>query len=628
MDEHIYNRHDFEAKALPIKYVTVYGECAEVKRLADFNAVEGQNSIFIKNISSMIKPQSIKVEGMSDGVITNVNYVEQTSDINTTDNQKIKLLVTEKETKDNEYNAIHGELEVLKKSQELLDGMASQIGNTSSSPKKKLRSVPMTQALKDSNIRKDESNVENDTPTDQLSRSVDLVLLVSNDDVIKKMRDFLEYYNAEANRYKREIAKKEKEMCRLFDELKDLDKEIDQIRSENEYDCINRLIRIDISVQKSMNLRFFLIYQVHCASWKPFYNIRATTSTIDSTLSNSITVDYYGVIEQRTDEDWINANIILSTANPSIGGSVPALHGITANLVKYICREKNGSFHRTKKYISDITNSDEDLGFGSFDYNELTDAAGLQRQSMMNQAFGDDANCYIQGPDQVPCEHYAIEKPVSIYNNVEKNKVKITSIEMSPYYQHECHPSKSTSAFLTASILNDSKLTLLKGHAAIYFNNSFIGNTFIGDVMPGEAFYCTLGTDPSIKIEHKLPKKKMDTIGILTKSSLYTHEQSVVIRNAKPSQPINITIRENIPKSTEEKLKISLLSPDLKHLKDEAKVTNDSVMEWNCTIQPGEHRELVIKWTAEYPLHEAIQYNFSSNSSPSSSIIWCSLKSS
>ena len=34
---------------------------------------------------------------------------------------------------------------------------------------------------------------------------------------------------------------------------------------------------------------------------------------------------YYGLIKQSTGEDWLDAKLSLSTANPSIGGCVPEL---------------------------------------------------------------------------------------------------------------------------------------------------------------------------------------------------------------------------------------------------------------------------------------------------------------
>ena len=52
---------------------------------------------------------------------------------------------------------------------------------------------------------------------------------------------------------------------------------------------------------------------------------------------------YYGLIKQSTGEDWTNAKLSLSTANPSIGGSVPEL-GVQLLKFKrvYIARKSKG----------------------------------------------------------------------------------------------------------------------------------------------------------------------------------------------------------------------------------------------------------------------------------------------
>ena len=36
-------------------------------------------------------------------------------------------------------------------------------------------------------------------------------------------------------------------------------------------------------------------------------------------------IQYYGVIQQATGEDWKDAKLCLSTAMPSVGGTVPGL---------------------------------------------------------------------------------------------------------------------------------------------------------------------------------------------------------------------------------------------------------------------------------------------------------------
>ena len=50
-----------------------------------------------------------------------------------------------------------------------------------------------------------------------------------------------------------------------------------------------------------------------------------THSLITTSPYTSLQVQYYGLIKQVTGEDWENAKISLSTAQPSVGGSAPPL---------------------------------------------------------------------------------------------------------------------------------------------------------------------------------------------------------------------------------------------------------------------------------------------------------------
>lgn len=199
---------------------------------------------------------------------------------------------------------------------------------------------------------------------------------------------------------------------------------------------------------------------------------------------------------------------------------------------------------------------------------------------------------------------------------------------MEAIYKHEIHPSNSTSAFLVASITNNSQNIILPGNASVYFNGNYVGVTDVGHLYENKSIKCNLGLDPSIKVEHRSPIKKLETVGIITKNNLYTHEQTLVVRNAKPSQTVNIVIRENIPKSHDERVKISLLSPDIKNSKECIRITEDAILEWNTILAPGEHREMNIKWSAEFPNNEKIVYKLNNKNSPSGSyyVLNCNLK--
>uniref|UniRef100_A0A914MQA6 Uncharacterized protein n=1 Tax=Meloidogyne incognita TaxID=6306 RepID=A0A914MQA6_MELIC len=49
---------------------------------------------------------------------------------------------------------------------------------------------------------------------------------------------------------------------------------------------------------------------------------------------------------------------------------------------------------------------------------------------------------------------------------------------------------------------------------------------------------------------------------------------------------------------------IALIQPDLKTQKSECRLTKEHNLEWTVKLAPGEQRELVVKWTAEYPAQE------------------------
>lgn len=69
--------------------------------------------------------------------------------------------------------------------------------------------------------------------------------------------------------------------------------------------------------------------------------------------------------------------------------------------------------------------------------------------------------------------------------------------------------------------------------------------------------------DPSIKVEYKPPSSACEQIGFMSKSTLVTHEQIINLRNAKVAQAVQITVKEQIPKSGDEKIKVSVDSNNL-----------------------------------------------------------------
>jgi uncharacterized protein (TIGR02231 family) len=565
---------NLEARDLPTKTVIVYADRAEVKRILELDLQQGKNIVVVQNVSSVIERQSIRVEGRGNTIIQEVQYMELPTETVETNNQQVCQMEEEKLQIENERALTEDQIHVLKKRLEVLDGVAGQIGQNVIIPK------------------------------DQSTMAANHAFLLC-EDAMKNLTSFLDYYGKTASNLKQEIREKEKLCFNLKDRIDAIERNLDQLRCKHEYDNHKRSINITVQMEQAGLAELHLNYQVYCVTWKPAYDIRASTSGIESICSNKIKLLYYGLIEQKTDEDWRDAELILSTATPCVAGSVPTLPTLAAAFQRQTpnIRQRNASSRR--KPISN--GSEEDMGFGSFDYNEFTDAAALQRMTIAYTA-SDHEHSLGQNYDHLPCSCFSIESPATILSDGKSYKVQISTLEFEPVFTHETVPSKTASAFLTAVITNTSSLPLLPGMASIYLNNSFISVTNLKSILPGEEFRCSLGIDPSLKVEYKPCSRLNEQVGFMTKNSLCTHEQIVSLRNAKASQSALITIREPIPKAVDEKIKICVLSPDLRPGRMDARINKDQHLEWAVHLAPGEQRDLHIKYTIEYPLNEQICY--------------------
>ncbi|KAI6224903.1 Protein F37C4.5 [Aphelenchoides besseyi] len=564
-------------KTLPTKSVIVYADRAEVRRLITTKVDEGRTTLLIENLSPVIERQSIRVEGHRLVQIKQVQYEETPLNEQTELHVELNRLEDELRAKESERSKVEDENHVLQKRLEVLDGVAGQIGQ----------------------------NVITTKPVEQNNNNPSFLLC---NEAMQNLTQFLDYYAKSAADLRDEIREKRKMLADLNEQTDSLERQVEKLSCRLEYDNHKRSLQIVVEAEVEGEAELFLSYQVYCASWRPAYDVRASTSAVDleQESQNQIHLMYYGLIDQRTDEDWTNVELLLSTATPLIANTfLPPLANLNVAFQRrqqQSFRQRNYSNHR--KPLSN--GSEEDGGIGSFDYNDFTDAAALQRLTIARSNSDNDVN--HQNRDQLPCSYFPIEESATIQSNGQQHRVLISKIQLEPKFMHETNPSKSTSALLSALVTNTSSLVLLQGQASVFLNNSFICQNNLNTVMPGEQFTCSLGVDPAVKIEYQPAKRTHDKVGFMSKYSLLTHVQSISVRNAKVNEEVLITVREPIPRAVEDKIKVTLISPDLRSGRVEACLSKENNLEWTCALNAGEKRELIVKWTIEFPLNESVVY--------------------
>jgi len=127
-----------------------------------------------------------------------------------------------------------------------------------------------------------------------------------------------------------------------------------------------------------------------------------------------------------------------------------------------------------------------------------------------------------------------------------------------------------------------------------------------------------------VKVQYKPVHKYQHQQGMLTKSQLTVYEQKVIVKNTKLNE-VDLTLLHSLPKSTDDKIKIKLIAPDIhqptngKNGNDEklsklepfvpgARINSSNTLAWGVVIKPQEDKELVIKYSVECPSAESVTF--------------------
>uniref|UniRef100_A0A1I7X351 DUF4139 domain-containing protein n=1 Tax=Heterorhabditis bacteriophora TaxID=37862 RepID=A0A1I7X351_HETBA len=74
------------------------------------------------------------------------------------------------------------------------------------------------------------------------------------------------------------LRKKQRENDLYSEKIDAIERQIDQLRCGYEYDSVKRNISIIVEMDAPGSVELYVSYQVYCVSWKPAYDIRASTT--------------------------------------------------------------------------------------------------------------------------------------------------------------------------------------------------------------------------------------------------------------------------------------------------------------------------------------------------------------
>ena len=193
------------------------------------------------------------------------------------------------------------------------------------------------------------------------------------------------------------------------------------------------------------------------------------------------------------------------------------------------------------------------------------------------------ANEFTTLTQQLTAAEFKIDLPYNIISNGEKHMVLVQKSELETNFKYYAVPKLDASVYLVAEMLKIDELQLIPSKANIFFDGTYVGETFIDPTTMNDTLYLSLGKDPNIAISRKLisSKCKEKIIGDKIEKHL---AYSIEIKNMKSSQA-EVVIQDQIPITTNSGIIIDKINAGKGKLK-----VRTGLIEWKTILKSKEQK--------------------------------------
>jgi uncharacterized protein (TIGR02231 family) len=330
-------------------------------------------------------------------------------------------------------------------------------------------------------------------------------------------------------------------------------------------------ISVSVSTEKPVSGRITFSYVVSNAGWYPSYDIR-----VDD-ITKPVNIFYKANVFQSTGVDWKDVKLSFSNATPWIAGNVPILY---------------------PWFIDYYVPAQAIVIRG---YNKSAAAPRSQPQAMLEMAT--DARM----AKEAEAAPVAVEKqvgettitfdvaiPYSITSDGKLQTIEIQHTSTPADYKYVTVPKISPLAYLTGNITDWAKQSLQSGEATLYFENTFVGKSYLNVNQLTDTLTISLGTDNSILVKRE-KRQDFTSKRVIGANKTETYSFLITIRNNKPNA-IEITLNDQIPVSSNSGITVEPVELSGGKLNSQT-----GEIKWDLEIKPQETRQIILTYSAKYP---------------------------
>jgi uncharacterized protein (TIGR02231 family) len=531
---------DIPTTAAKVHTVTVYGDRAEVVRHLTATIEAGDHTLTFENLPGATDLSSVRVDGKGAFTLIDIR------------GERIQT----KEVADERVLKLTKELEALR---------AQLIDLTLADNRITQRKAALEKVLgRLTSVGKESANAEMDP---------------------SKWAAYLQYHVDTLAKLDQEILANGVSRNSLTLDLDRVQRELNELNAQRFK--FRNVARVRIEAKQAGPIELDLAYVVRGPSWNPLYDIRADTK------AKTVQVNYHAEVRQSTGEDWKGVALKLSTAQPNLGGREPQMSPW------FIHRFVPPPVVVTGGVVLESASKLERADRGSSVRNRvsaLSAAADAPAPAAALMAFS-----YARVNTGGTAATFSIPRAYDVPSDNKPAKVAIASESFPSEFRHTCVPKLSPHVYLKAKAINKSDFPFIAGPTAVFLDGAFVANANLDLVAPGQEFWTYLGADQSVKVDLKDLGKVEELSGIFGKKTARTVVSKVFkVTNGKATD-VQLSIRDQVPSSNHEEIKVVYEEPKYEKDTDGFKVDQSKFVEWNLTLKPSTKQDVPFRFAIERP---------------------------
>jgi uncharacterized protein (TIGR02231 family) len=375
------------------------------------------------------------------------------------------------------------------------------------------------------------------------------------------------------NSARQSIREAEREVARLDIQIEQLQEQLAAFAARERS---TQVATASLRVESQTETDFSLSYPVQEASWSWQHEARLNSSDAFLQLTRN------AILAQTSGEDWNNVELTITTVQGNRNINAPDINTRLVSLQSERLRTMNQRALTTASRVADAS-AQEVLVTGAY------------------------LNSSVQSTSSDYQVSYRVPGRVSIASGAEQQIFPVDERGIEVDLALVAVPELATAAFLEARFTMEDEIPIQDGQMQFYLDNSFIGSSYVGALLPGEEVSLPFGQDERIRVERLAEQEEDDSGGFLSRAAENVRQRYVL--TSFHNQPVDIEILGMLPVSQSDDVEVEIDRDATEADANNIEGKRGSLM-WQRRLQPSESVEIRHFYSIRYPEGEQLDYRY------------------